>query len=155
MYSENGVLIDFDEIAKLVNSADVFVVAFSNFPERLIVDTRVNENELPLVQVVEPARSARDRVAWLHRRRPSLGVPQQFSFFAWPHSPGFLASSGTWDRIRRSVNADAEPAIAAQCDAAMRQLENLDAAAMLAVLKGEGCLTLWPRQEDSEDEEPT
>jgi hypothetical protein len=155
MYSENGVLVDFDEITNLVNTADVFTVAFANFPERLIVDTRSNENETPMVQVVEPARSARDRMNWLNRRRPSLGTPETFSFFAWPHSPGFMVQSGVWDRIRGRVEDGSESQVSVQCDLAIKALLNLDRDATFAVLRGEHCLTLWPRQpeEDGEDAE--
>ncbi len=156
MYSEIGVLVDFDEITKLVNTADVFTVAFANFPERLIVDTRSNDIEAPLVQVVEPARSARDRMNWLNRRRPSLGTPETFSFFAWPHSPGFMVQSGVWDRIRNRVE-EGESQVAVQCNLAITALLNLDRDATFAVLRGEHCLTLWPRQpedEDDRDEEP-
>jgi hypothetical protein len=147
MYSENGVLVDFDEISKLLDTADVFTVGFATFPERLIVDTRANEHEIPMVQVVEPARSARDR-------RPSLGVPEAFSFFAWPHSPNFMVQSGIWDRIRRVVGADQDSTLGVQCDVAIKQLYNLDREATFALLKGEHCLTLWPHQDDEDEEEP-
>ncbi|HLF79215.1 MAG TPA: hypothetical protein VJB57_17175 [Dehalococcoidia bacterium] len=151
MYSENGVLVDFEEISKLVEEADVFVVGFSNFPERLLVDSRTNHKEIPLVQVVEPSTGARARLAWLMRRRPSLGQPEQFSFFAWPHSPGFMRETGVWDRIKRRVNAAQEPEVGVQCEMALRQLENLDMEAAMAILKGERCITLWPRDDDQED----
>jgi hypothetical protein len=151
MYSENGVLVDFDEITRLVNTADVFTVAFANFPERLIVDTRSNDIEAPLVQVVEPARSARDRMNWLNRRRPSLGTPETFSFFAWPHSPGFMVQSGVWDRIRNRVE-EGESQVGVQCDLAITALLNLDRDATFAVLRGEHCLTLWPRQPEDDDD---
>jgi hypothetical protein len=153
MYSENGVLVDFDEITKLVRSADVFTVGFATFPERLIVDTRSNDRETPMIQVVEPARSARDRMVWLSRRRPSLGVPEAFSFFAWPHSPNFMVQSGIWDRIRRQVDADLNAEVSVQCDLAIKQLLNLDREATYALLKGEHCLTLWPQQPEEPEEE--
>jgi hypothetical protein len=152
MYSENGVLVDFEEITKLMESADVFTVGFATFPERLIVDTRSNLNETPMIQVVEPARSARDRMVWLSRRRPSLGVPEAFSFFAWPHSPTFMVQSGIWDRLRRRVGADDDVEVGIQCDLAIKQLLNLDREATYALLKGEHCLTLWPHQDDEEEQ---
>jgi hypothetical protein len=148
MYSENGVMVDLDDIAKLVSEADVFTVGFANFAERLIVDTRSNMNEAPLVQVVEPASGPRDRLAWLQRRRPSLGAPRAFTFMAWPHSPSFMRDTGIWDRIRKQVNADTDLNIDSQCEQAMRQLQNLDLQATLAVLRGDRCLTLWPREDD-------
>lgn len=149
MYSENGVLVDFEEISRLVETADVFTVGFATFPERLIVDARSNEIETPLVQVVEPARSARDRLNWLNRRRPSLGSPEGFSFFAWPHSPSFMVQSGVWDRIRNRVEGG-DPQVQVQCELAIKQLLNLDHQATLAILRGEHALTLWPRDRDGE-----
>ena len=149
MYSENGVLVDFEEINKLVQEADVFVVGFSNFPERLLVDSRTSHKEIPLVQVVEPSTGARARLAWLMRRRPSLGQPEQFSFFSWPHSPSFMRETGVWDRIRHQVNAENDLNVDSQCEQAIRQLQNLDMQATLAVLRGDRCLTLWPREEHS------
>jgi hypothetical protein len=151
MYSENGVLVDFEEITKLVETADVFTVGFATFPERLIVDARANDVETPMVQVVEPARSARDRLNWLNRRRPSLGTPEAFSFFAWPHSPSFMVQSGVWDRIRNRVDTG-DSQVQTQCDLAIKQLLNLDREATLAILRGEHSLTLWPR-DPQEDEE--
>jgi hypothetical protein len=150
MYSENGVLVDFEELSKLVDSADVFTIGFANFPERLIVDSRFNERETPMVQVVDPARGVRERLNWLNRRRPSLGAPRAFSFIAWPHSPGFLVQSGVWERIRRRVGADLEPEVGVQCDLAIKQLLNLDREVTMAVLRGENCLTLWPREPEEE-----
>jgi hypothetical protein len=147
MYSENGVLVDLDDVAKLVSEADVFTVGFANFPERLIVDTRSNMNEAPMIKVVEPASGPRDRLAWLQRRRPSLGAPRAFTFMAWPHSPGFMQETGVWERIRHQVNADNDLGVDTQCEAALRELKNLDMQATLAVLRGDRCLTLWPREE--------
>lgn len=151
MYSENGVLVDFEEINRLVDTADVYTVGFSSFQERLIVDTRSNERESQMVQVVEPARGARERLVWLSRRRPSLGTPQSFSFFAWPHSPGFIVQSGVWDRVRASVNAGLDNDVGVQCDLAIKQLMNLEREATLAVLKGDHCLQLWPREPESHE----
>jgi hypothetical protein len=148
MYSENGVLVDFEEINKLVEEADVFVVGFSNFPERLLVDSRTNNKEIPLVRVVEPSTGARARLAWLMRRRPSLGQPEQFSFFSWPHSPGFMRETGVWERIQKRVDATIEPDVSSQCEQALKQLETLDKDAAMAILKGEHCITLWPREDD-------
>ncbi len=151
MYSENGVLVDFEEINKLVESADVFTVGFATFPERLIVDARSNEIETPLIQVVDPARSARDRLNWLNRRRPSLGTPEAFSFFAWPHSPSFMVQSGVWARIRDRVEQGGDSQVQVQCDLAIKQLLNLDHEASLAILRGEHALTLWPRENHEDD----
>ena len=144
MFSENGILVDFDEISKLVASADVFAVGFSAFAERLLIDSRSNDVETPLVQVVQPKGSVQERVRWLNRRRPSLGTPQTFSFVAWPHSPSFLVESGVWDTIRNKVGAASDPQVDTQCALALKRLHDLDREATFALIKGEHCTTLWP-----------
>ncbi len=151
MHSENGVLVDLGEVGKLVDVADVFVIGFAHFAERLLVDTRYNEYETPLVQVVPPTSSPRKRLAQLGRRRPSLGRPESFTFVPWPHSPAFMVESGVWDMIQRRVVADVDTALAVQCDLAIKRLEELDQAASIALLKGENCMTLWPADPEEQD----
>jgi hypothetical protein len=150
MYGDDGVIVDFEVIEKVIDASDVFVLGFAHFAERLLVDARSNEQEAPLVQLVEPAGSPPERLAWLRRRRPSLGLARSVSFLAWPHSPSFLVESKVWDQLRHRVSADIDPEVRAQCDLALRQIQNLDVSASQALLRGEQCFTLWPRQEVKE-----
>jgi hypothetical protein len=145
MYGDNGVLVDLEKMGKVIAASDVFVLGFAHFQERLMVDARSNQSEAPLIQVVEPASSAPERLNWLYRRRPSLGPPQSLTFLGWPHSSNFLVESGLWDRIRDRVGADTEAEVRTECDLALRQLQNLYLSATQALLKGEHCSDLWPR----------
>jgi hypothetical protein len=45
MHGDNGVLVDFVAISRLIASADIFVLAFPHTPECLLVDARANEKE--------------------------------------------------------------------------------------------------------------
>jgi hypothetical protein len=146
MHGENGLLVNFKEVSELVASADVFAIGFGHFHERLLVDSRANDAETPLIQVVEPAGSPERRIRWLRRRRPSLGAPEAFSFVAWPHSPRLLVESGIWDRILHRVGAEYDPAVQTQCELALRHLFNLDHEASLAAIKGDNFVTLFPAE---------
>jgi hypothetical protein len=144
MYTENGILVDFEDINKLVASADVFAIGFGNFEERLLVDSRSDETEMPLIQVVAPAGSPERRVRWLQRRRPSLGKPEAFSFVAWPHSPKLLVDSGVWARILGQVGAQSDIKVQVQCEVALKELFELDRDAAVAAIKGDNFVTLYP-----------
>jgi hypothetical protein len=150
MYSENGVQVDFDEVSKLIASADVFAIGFANFSERLLVDARTDDKEMPLIQVVEPAGSPQRRLRWLMRRRPSLGEPQAFSFVAWPHSPKLLIDSGMWHRIEHRVRADIDADMKLQCDLAIRELHDLEMEAVLAAIRGDNYATIFPKDAAAE-----
>ena len=145
MYSDNGVIIDVGEVRKVVDNADVFAIGFSNFAERLLIDTRSNSEERPFVQIVEPVDSLKERFFWLGRHRPSLGLPETFMFFAWPHSPAYLVESGIWDRIRARVGADQDEEMERECASALRGLNDLERDEMVSAIKGEGYFTTWPR----------
>ena len=40
MFTENGVLIDLEEVGKVVEASDVFTIGFRVFPQRVIIDTQ-------------------------------------------------------------------------------------------------------------------
>lgn len=147
MYGDNGIWVDFEEIGKDIAAADVLILGFAHFQECLLIDARANEREAPLVQVVDPASSFHERLSWIRRRRPSLGPPQSPTFVGWRHSVSLLVKSGVWDRIRDKAGAVIEAEVRAECDLALRQIQNLETSAMQALLKGERCLDLWPRPE--------
>ena len=52
MFTENGVLIDFEELRKVIDKCDVFTVGFRLFSERMIVDTRTTGEEGPMLEIV-------------------------------------------------------------------------------------------------------
>jgi len=146
MYTEDGILVDFEDINKLVAETDVFAIGFGNFEERLLVDTRSDGFETPLIQVVPPAGSPERRLRWLQRRRPSLGKPESFSFIAWPHSPKLLVDSGVWSRILGLVGAEFSPEVQVQCEASLKEVIELDHDAAIAAIKGENFVTLYPSE---------
>ena len=148
MRSENGILVDVGEVAGIVDKADVFLVGFANFSERLLVDTRSDERTRPLVRVVPSLGSYQDRIFWLGQNRPTLGMPKGFSFINWPHSPGFLEEAGIWERIRARVDATGDPLSDAACDRAIERLARLELKTMVDAIHGERHVTLWPREED-------
>ncbi len=147
MYGDSGILVDVEEIGKMIETADVFALGFAHIHERLLVDARSNDREAPLIQIVEPAGSAPERLSWLYRRRPSLGAPQSLAFIGWPHSPDFLVQSGVWGLICARVGATLATEVRAQCDLALRQLQNLETSAAQAILRGERSINLWPPKE--------
>ena len=145
MFTENGIAIDLGEVKKAIEQADVFAVGFRLFAERLLVDTRHDEKTPPLVQVVEPVDSVEQRFFWLGQHRPSLGTPERFIFFLWPHSISFLRQTSLAQAIvERIVESGYEQAVP-MCEAAFADLAERERKANLAAVRGESCYTLWPR----------
>lgn len=145
MFTENGVLIDLEEVGKVVDTSDVFTIGFRMFPQRVVIDTRETGDVGPMVSVVEPVDSVEERFHWLGRERPALGAPKRFAFFVWPQSVQFLESSGLPQRLRDRLQASERPEVARMADEALEELRRLEREAVQQALSGEGYQTLWPQ----------
>jgi len=150
MYTENGLLVDADEIRNIVRDADVFAIGFRLFPERLLIDTRADDGDpagpcgTPMVAIVDPVESVQERFFWLGQHRPTLGMPKSFMFFFWPHSIGYLIESGIWDEVRARLTGRGFPGAGATCDAALRDLVERERAANIDAITGGTSITRSP-----------
>ncbi len=149
MYTENGLLVDLAEIHEIIERADVFAAAFRLFPERMLIDTRFDEADpegpsgLPMVAIVDPVETLEARYFWLGQHRPSLGSPQRFMFFFWPHSVRYLEESGVWAALCERITRAGFAGAASTCDAALRDLAAREQAANAAAISGERYQTIW------------
>lgn len=145
MFTENGVLIDLEELRRVVDECDVFTVGFRLFPERMIVDTRSADEVGPMVEVVEPVGTVEERFHWLGKRRPEFNVPERFTFFIWPHSIRYFEESGVADMIRRRIHL-IEPEEGSQMAESLARLHDLENRAVVDAITGKNCHTIWPQE---------
>ena len=147
MFTENGVMIDLEEVRKVVEECDVFTIGFRLFPERVIVDARTFGDEGPILEVVEPVSTVEERFFWLGKRRPAFGVPERFTFFLWPHSIQHLEESGLMDKIRQRIYAlDESREIGRSVAKSVLHLHLLERKATRDAITGRNYHTLWARE---------
>ncbi|KKL62068.1 hypothetical protein LCGC14_2188920, partial [marine sediment metagenome] len=91
--------LDLDEIARVIDSAEVLVIRFAILDRRLLVDTRTSETEGPLIAVVPKANSVEERFKHLKKMRPRLPLPDKIMSFMWPRQMETFRASGLWDKI--------------------------------------------------------
>lgn len=142
MYGENGQLVDISAVGEAIERADVLTVGFRSFADRLIVDSRRNEAVGPMVRVVEPVAGVEERMFWLGRNRPQFGLPEQFTFFVWPHSVALFDDMGVSAALLAQVGDDG----AAQLAVAIDELHRLERASHRAAIDGDQWRTLWGAQ---------
>lgn len=145
MFTENGVLVDLEEVSEVVDSSDVFTIGFRMFPQRVVIDTRETGDVGPMVRVVEPVDTVEERFHWLGRERPAFEAPKRFTFFVWPHSLQFFESSGLPQRVRDRLRASERPQTARMVNEALEELRRLEREAVQQALSGDGYHTLWPQ----------
>lgn len=145
MYGESGQIVDASEVREAIERADVLIVGFRTFPQRLLVDSRTSGPVGPMVRVVEPLGGVEERMFWLGQNRPAFGMPQAFTFFVWPHSVGFLEETGVAPILRDQVAShDGEE----QLSAALGELHAHERAARRDAITADGApwRTLWHAQ---------
>ena len=138
--------LDLDEVARVIDAAEVLVVRFAILDRRLLIDTRSSENEGPLIAVVAKASSVEDRFKALKKLRPRLPLPDKIMSFMWPRQMETFRASGLWDKIEgRMVSLGGEKMLAV-CKAVFEELEREEKAEVVAAIRGgESYQSLWER----------
>ncbi len=142
-------MIDLSELRSIIAASDVFAVAFRLFPERLLIDTRYDASDpdgpsgMPMVAIVDPVETMEERFFWLGQNRPSLGVPQRFNFFMWPHSIRYLEESGIWAAVRERVVSTGFAGAGGTCGAALADLAGREREATIDAIRGDRYHTVW------------
>lgn len=145
MDSDYGV--DLDEIGRVVDDAEVFVVRFAKTENRLLVDARVAPGDPPRIEVVPRVNSAAERYRYLQETRPGMALPDHITVFVWPHPVEAMREAGIWERIRSRLTSIGGPDLDVACGAAFRKIAARERSELTAaILGGEGFETLWERQ---------
>jgi len=134
--------IDLDEVRRVVDGAEVLVVRFTVTDRRLLVDTRTNDTDGPMIRVVAPVTSAQERFKALKMMRPRFRSPERILTFHWPRHARAMVEAGLWEHIaRRITSAGGDDAL---CREALRELLAAERATEIAAITGaEGFKTIW------------
>jgi hypothetical protein len=136
--------IDLDEVRRVIDAAEVLVIRFSVTDRRLLIDTRTDDTEGPLIKVVPPVASGQERFKALKVMRPRFRSPERILTFQWPRHARALVDSGLWAHLARRVCAMGGSDTAGKCDEALHELlhEENEVEAR-AIRGGDGFKTIW------------
>jgi hypothetical protein len=136
--------IDLDEVRRVIDAAEVLVIRFSITSRRLLVDSRSNADEGPMVRAVAPAGSAEERFRSLKMLRPRFRVPDRIMTFHWPRHCRAMVESGLWEHLAHKLVDAGRGDTAGQCDAALAEIIEEERLVEVAAIRGaEGFQTIW------------
>ncbi len=140
--------LDMDEVTRVIDTADVLVVRFAILDKRLLVDTRTNDNDGPLIAVVDKAGSVEERFKSLKKLRPRFSLPEKIMSFMWPRHIDTFRRSGLAKRITdRLVSLGGEDMVA-HAEKAFDELASREKREVVTAIRGgESYQTLWERRE--------
>jgi len=140
--------LDMDEATRVIDTADVLVVRFAILDKRLLIDTRTDDHDGPLIAVVDKAGSVEERFKSLKKLRPRFSLPEKIMSFMWPRHIETFRRSGLAKRITdRLVSIGGEDMIA-HADKTFDELAGREKREVATAIRGgESYQTLWERRQ--------
>jgi hypothetical protein len=140
---DNDFHLDYAEIIKTVQKAEVITFRFVVINQRLLIDYRTSEIDPPLVKIVPRATSVEERFRSLKQLRPRFRLPDKISAIWWPKLVDTLVQRGVWNAIVQRIETSGFPQAAAQCDGVLKELRDLERTEVHNAIIGEGYQALW------------
>ena len=138
---------DLQEVLRAVDYAEVFVIFFPLLRKSLVIDTRSDMENPPLVRLMPQVGSPQERYRVIRRLRPHFPRLEQMPTIPWHKLVRSLFTMGVVDRIRSRLaqSGGGQEAIAA-LDEATSELLRLERLELASVIQGDNDHTIWPRE---------
>jgi len=140
-------VLNMDEVIESVENADVMSLYFPALSKAVVIDTRTNETDGPMITLLPMAASPEERLRSLRRLRPGFPRVSELTVVEWTRYVDSLATLGVWDRIvQRFAESGQDNAVGA-CEVVLGELRRLERAELAAAVLGTNYHTLWPPEE--------
>ncbi|HXF52125.1 MAG TPA: hypothetical protein VNM43_10625 [Dehalococcoidia bacterium] len=149
--------IDIAEVNRNIDSAEIIALYFPLLRKTLLMDTRTNDLDGPMIRVVPMASSPEERFKSLMRMRPRFPRPESIVLIPWPKYVRSLVELEVWDHVVRRFAEFGNPAIVRKAEACLRDLYRTEREEILRAIRGERYQTLagkpGPDEEPADDDE--
>lgn len=153
--------IDTDEVCRAIDSGEIIALYFPLLRKTLLMDTRTNNVDGPMIKVVPMAASPEERFRELVRMRPRFPKPETINIIPWPKYVNSLVSTKVWDHIVRRYLELGSSEIVRQCEACLKEIRDAEREEIRRAITGDGYETFWDAsgkyaeqaEVDEEDEE--
>ena len=140
---EGNFLFEIDEVLRNVQEAEVMSIFFPSFRRALIIDTRSNTDDGPMVRLMPMASSPQDRVRSIPKLRPGFPRLQNLTLIPWQRYVDSLVNLGVWEKIVKRIEESGDPKAIQACDAALTELRRLERQELVAAISGDNYQTIW------------
>ena len=140
---EGNFLFEIDEVLRNVQEAEVMSIFFQSFRRALIIDTRSNTDDGPMVRLMPMASSPQDRVRSIRKLRPGFPRLQNLTLIPWQRYVDSLVNLGVWEKIVKRIEESGDAKAIQACDAALTELRRLERQELVAAISGDNYQTIW------------
>jgi len=136
--------IDIQEVLHAVDYAEAFVIFFPLLRKSLVIDTRSDIENPPLVRLMPQVSSPQERYRVVRRLRPHFPRLEQMPTIPWHKFIRSLFTTGVVDRIRSRLAQFGDRETVVALDEATSELLRLERLEMASVIQGDNYHTIWP-----------
>src|SRR5688500_6689740 len=126
MPMDNDFHIDVDEIIRTLQSPEVVTIRFHLIDKRVLIDSRTNAIEGPMVKIVDRVGSAEERFRSLRRLRPRFKLPERLTAIWWPKYVDTLETTGIWRALEERMADTGFPDSVRDCAQVIKDLRVLE-----------------------------
>ena len=134
---------DLNDVLSNVSGAEVISMFFPTFRRALVIDTRSNDTDGPMLRVMPMAASPQERMRSIRRLRPGFPRLQNLTLIPWSRYVDSLVRLGVWEQLVQRLDAGGLKDAGLVCDSVLGELQRLEKAEMAAVVRGENYHTIW------------
>ena len=132
-----------EDVLRNIETAEVLSILLPLLGRSLLVDTRCDAREGPMIRVVPMAGSVEERLRSLQRMRPHLPHPERLTVIPWPKRVLSLQTLGIWERIVERLVASGYPGMEKASREVFSQLVHLEREEIGKAITGQGYHTIW------------
>ena len=135
-----------ENVKETILESDVVSIFFPFLGKSVIVDSRTNETEGPILLLTDMVKTPKERVDSLKQMRPNFQTINEIVLIPWVRYVSTLNSSGIWGGILDKMFKLGQEKPHTDVDQIMDVLENLERIYLIEVMTGPTWETTWTKQ---------
>lgn len=142
---DNEFRLDLSEVKENFRTSEVISIYFAMTRKTLLIDTRSNDLEGPMVRIVPMATSLEERLASLEKLRPRFPRPESITVLPWPKYVSSLKRLGIWDELVQRFAASGHAETVRRLESLYRDIDEMEQQEIRRAIAGERYETLWEK----------
>ncbi|MBI4307192.1 MAG: hypothetical protein HY684_00100 [Chloroflexi bacterium] len=139
--------LDVAEIVKNIETAEIICLYFPLLRKTLLLDTRFDVEDEPMVKIVPMVDTVEERFRTLRRLRPRFPKPESLTVIPWPKYVDSLLRLGIWQKLVQRFIATGHKGAVRSCQETLEELRRLETEEFSRVIKGDSYHTVWQQRQ--------
>lgn len=135
--------LDLQDVMATIDKAEVISLFFPTFRRAVVIDTRSNEDEGPMVRIMPMVASPQERLRTLRRLRRRFPPLHSLTLIPWPRYVDSLVRLGVWQRIVNRFAASGHEQAVKTCGEVLEGLRQLEKDELIAAVRAVNYRTIW------------